>query len=155
MMRPTRTPVFRSKRVFSPMSVSIIYTLGYAFWGVDEVEARVTALDARLLDVRHAPHTTKPGFSRPELRERFGERYVHLPGFGNVNYEGGPIELADPETGLATVQEMDGPLVLMCGCQSPEECHRSTVATLLRNRRGGSITHLRPPGREAQGELFS
>lgn len=131
-----------------------LFTLGYAQWSIDEVAACRAHYDASLIDVRRVPYTSKPGFSKEELRDRFGSRYRHVPGFGNVNYDGGPIKLAAPERGMSTVQEHAFPLILMCGCQSPSQCHRSTVATLLRPQFDGSPTHLRAPTERAQPGLF-
>jgi uncharacterized protein (DUF488 family) len=131
-----------------------IYTLGYAQWSLDEVAAQLDALDAVLVDVRRSPHTTKPGFAKPDLEARFGDRYVHLPAFGNVNYKDGPVELADPEQGLTTLQGVQRPPVLMCGCQHPEQCHRSTVSRLVADQNGASVTHLRAPSERAQPGLF-
>lgn len=131
-----------------------IYTLGYAQWAIDEVVDQMDALDASLVDVRQSPHTTKPGFAKTDLEGRLGDRYVHLPAFGNVNYKEGPVKLAAPDKGLPAVRDMESPPVLMCGCQHPEPCHRSTVAQLLADRFGGSIEHLRAPDERAQPGLF-
>jgi len=133
-----------------------IYTLGYAQWSIDAVADQLITLGAILVDVRQSPYTTKPGFAKPDLNTRFGDRYVHLPAFGNVNYKEGPIELSDPEKGLRTVEALGRPPVLMCGCQSPTHCHRSNVAQILANRLNGSIgvEHLRAPSERAQPDLF-
>jgi uncharacterized protein (DUF488 family) len=131
-----------------------IYTLGYAQWSVDAVVAQIDALGAVLVDVRQSPHTTKPGFAKPELEARFDDRYVHLPAFGNVNYQSGPIEQADPERGIQAIRNLERPPVLMCGCRQPEKCHRSTVAHLLADRLDGTVEHLRAPSERAQPGLF-
>lgn len=131
-----------------------IYTLGYAQWTVDQVDARLDELNGILVDVRHSPHTTKPGFAKADLETRFGARYVHLPSFGNTNYKEGPIELANPEHGLKALREVDPPPVLMCGCQHPESCHRSAVAQLVAARFEGTVKHLRSPRERAQPGLF-
>lgn len=131
-----------------------IYTLGYAHWSIDEVSSQLQGLDAVLVDVRHRPHTTKPGFDKPELEARFGDRYVHVPAFGNVNYQGGPVELAHPGKGIQAVRALDKPLVLMCGCRHPNTCHRSTVARLLSDRLGPGVKHLQAPGEQDQPDLF-
>ena len=131
-----------------------IYTLGYAQWDIGEVEAQVNDLDAVLVDVRRSPNTTKPGFAKPDLQARFDDRYVHLPAFGNVNYRGGPIELAAPDQGLQEIQALDWPPILMCGCQHPERCHRSVVAHRIADDLGGTVKHLRSPGERAQPGLF-
>ena len=138
----------------TPGGETIFYTLGYAKWSIEEVADQINALDAALVDVRHSPYTTKPGFIKPDLEARFGDCYVHLPAFGNVNYKEGPIELADPDEGLRAIRELDRVSVLMCGCRPPEPCHRSTVARLLANRLGGTVEHLRAPSERAQPRLF-
>jgi len=132
-----------------------IYTLGYAQWSIEEVDEQIRTLGAILVDVRHSPHTTKPGFANPDLETRFDNRYVHLPAFGNVNYKDGPIELANPEKGVRAVRKLDRAPVLLCGCRDPEPCHRSTVAELVADRVGGSVNHLRAPSERAQPGLFN
>lgn len=138
------------------MTTPAIYTLGYAKWSIEEVAKQLDALRATLVDVRHSPHTTKPGFAKSDLEARFGNRYVHLRAFGNVNYKEGPIELADPEEGLRAIRALDRSPVLMCGCQHPDQCHRSSVAQLLADHLDGSIaiTHLRSARERAQPGLF-
>lgn len=136
------------------MTSSTIYTLGYAQWSIDEVESRLDALDAMLVDVRHSPHTSKPGFAKPALEARFADRYVHLPAFGNVKYKERSIELADPERGLVAIQKLENAPVLMCGCQHPDRCHRSVVAQRIADRFGGRVKHLRAPDAHAQSSLF-
>lgn len=133
---------------------SEIYTLGYAQWKIREVVEQLQALDALLVDVRQSPYTSKPGFKKEELASRLGDRYLHVAALGNVNYEDGPIELAQPEQGLETIRTLDRPPVLMCGCQSPAQCHRSTVAALIAERAGATVTHLRSPHERAQPRLF-
>lgn len=133
---------------------SPIYTLGYANWSIAEVDRRLRDLDAWLADVRQSPHTTKPGFSRPELADRLGDRYDHIPALGNVNYKDGPIELKAPDEGLEQIRTRGLPVVLMCGCASPATCHRRIVAERLCEQVGGAPTHLQPPGEEGQPSLF-
>lgn len=131
-----------------------IYTLGYAQWSIGQVEAQLRTLDATLVDVRHAPHSSKPGFAKAALESRFRSRYFHVPGFGNTNYAEGSIKLADPEEGLQTVAELSFPLILMCGCQSPTECHRSHVARYIADHFNADIIHLRAPGETENAPLF-
>lgn len=137
-----------------PMPSFPIYTLGYAQWSIDDVESVVDEYDAILADVRRSPHTTKPGFTRSELDARFENRYLHVPAFGNDNYKEGPVQLVDPEQGLAELRTVDRPPILMCGCQLPEHCHRSVVAALLADRLGNPVEHLRSPAERPQLYLF-
>ena len=134
--------------------MSIIYTLGYARWSVEEVEKQTRALETVLVDVRHSPRTSKPGFSKTALTARLGDRYVHVPAFGNVTYKEGTITLADPDRGVEIVSGFDRAPILMCGCHNPNECHRSVVAKLLAQRIGGEIQHLRAPSDPAEPDLF-
>lgn len=136
------------------MPTAPVYTLGYARWTIEEVEQKIEMLDATLVDIRYAPYTSKPGFSREALSSRFGFRYEYVHAFGNENYRGGPVKLVDPEQGLTHTRALDAPLVFLCGCQHPETCHRSTVATLIVEHEGGSVYHLRPPAEKAQKSLF-
>jgi uncharacterized protein (DUF488 family) len=131
-----------------------IYTIGYAQWSIEEVHRALRALRATLVDVRYRPHTSKPGFAKPDLEERLGRRYRHVAGFGNARYRAEGVELADPADGLDAVRPLDRPLVLMCGCRAPEQCHRTTVAELLHDEFGGTIQHLRAPSERAQPSLF-
>ena len=133
---------------------SRIYTLGYARWSIAEVERCLHDLEAWLADVRRSPQTTKPGFSKSELAARLDDRYAHIPALGNVNYKGGPVELAAPDDGIEQICARGLPVVLMCGCASPATCHRRPVAELLGERVGGSTTDLRAPSEEAQPNLF-
>lgn len=130
-----------------------IYTLGYARWSVDEVGHTLETLDAALVDVRYNPSTSKPGFSRNELQARFPDRYLHVAAFGNVNYKGGPIQLADPERGLQRVEALNDRPVLMCGCRDPKSCHRSVVAERIAEE-GEPIKHLRAPSEPGQPNFF-
>lgn len=134
--------------------MSSIYTLGYARWSIEDVELCMEKLDATLIDIRYVPHTTKPGFTQDELKNRFGSKYQHVEAFGNVNYKGEQITLVDPERGLQHLRSLEGPFVLMCGCKRPEQCHRSEVAEFLSARDRGSIRHLQAPSERAQKDLF-
>lgn len=150
--KPKRTAncIHQSVRTMNPR----LFTLGYARWTVEEVTACMDRYEATLIDVRHTPYTSKPGFSRDELTDQFGPRYRHIPGFGNVNYENGPIQLVDPENGISAIRDVERAVILMCGCKSHTECHRRTVAELLSRRLGGTPTHLRAPAERAQPTLF-
>lgn len=64
-------------------------------------------------------------------------RYVHIQEFGNENYKGGPIKLKDFDRGLHRLMQLlaEQPvqaLVFMCGCPEYRGCHRTVVATQVR-----------------------
>lgn len=131
-----------------------VYTLGYARWTIEQVATTLQDLDGVLVDIRHAPYTSKPGFTKSELDARFRDRYRHLEAFGNVNYKDGPIKLANPERGLKVIRELHRVPILMCGCRSATECHRSTVAARIADQWPVSIHHLQAPNEGSQKHLF-
>ena len=114
-----------------------VYTIGYARWSLGEVTELVDEKGSTLVDVRLKPYSRKPGFSRRSLEKELGDDYVHLPGFGNVNYKGGAVKLKEPESALARIADFvaDGdPVMLMCGCADHRRCHRSAVAAAIQKR---------------------
>ena len=112
-----------------------IFTLGYSGWKLGDLKQQVEDLDAILVDCRHSPTSRHPQWSRKQMSAFFGERYLHVPGFGNLNYKnGGPVLLADYEAGKAIVVEhltQGHSLILMCVCDNVATCHRLTVADRL------------------------
>lgn len=64
--------------------------------------------------------------------------YGHCDLLGNVNYRGGPIQLKDPEGGMEYLRNLyvalSRDVVLLCGCEEAEYCHRKTVAELAVER---------------------
>jgi len=129
----------------------IVYTLGYSGWTVEQIADELERRDALLVDVRMSPRSRNPAYSGKRLAERFGERYMHIREFGNRNYRGGPIELADPEVGklklwAALVDSYRFSCILMCACSDVEVCHRKVVAEFLQARWGADIVHFFPPG---------
>lgn len=115
-----------------------VYTLGYGIGiNVDDLAAWLEEADAWLIDVRYKPSSRDSRWRGEQLTRKLGKRYVHAGGLGNVNYRGGPIQLADPEPWYENIQEAveaGRVLVLMCGCRNPWSCHRATIANELVNR---------------------
>ncbi len=115
-----------------------IYTIGYSGRTVAGMAEILERTNGALLDIRLSPRSRKPGFSEKRLREQLGERYEWIHEFGNINYKAGGIKIADPEVGVAIIDEItkesDSTLFLMCACKDPATCHRSTVAALLREQ---------------------
>jgi uncharacterized protein (DUF488 family) len=123
-----------------------LFTVGYA--GLDRyaLRAKLEATNAVLVDVRLIPYSREPAWTRPALQGLLGERYVWVGALGNRNYKtGGPIDLADPEAGIAAVRgvvDSYPAVVLMCACWSWRECHRRDAAELLSGRLGmGPAVH--------------
>ncbi len=124
-----------------------VYTVGYNLWRVEAFAEQVKALDATVVDVRYRPNSRNPDWRAGSLLKRLGRAYVWMPEFGNRNYKGGPIELVNPEEGLAKLQEIERP-ILMCACASLKRCHRYEVAERVKERFGCEVVHLWPQKEE-------
>lgn len=91
---------------------------------------------AALIDIRHTPYSKRPEWRQEALEARYGTRYRHVPSLGNVNHaNGGEIRLANAAQGIPFL--LDGlhkgyTLIVMCTCQSFEQCHRRIVVDLVK-----------------------
>jgi activating signal cointegrator 1 len=113
----------------------VIYTTGYASTTLESLAQYAEQLDALVVDIRMSAYSRNPQWQRNAMMKRLGRRYVHLPALGNVNYKNGrSIVIADPRKGLAYLQSLNRPAILLCGCIHPDTCHRTAVAELLRDR---------------------
>ncbi len=115
-----------------------VYTLGYAAPGSEERLLQLMSdVSMVLVDIRLCARSRwYHQWTKRRLQERFGERYVHVPELGNVNYRqrGQPVMLRDAEAGLQRVRDLLGAgysVVLLCACVRYDRCHRSLVAERL------------------------
>jgi uncharacterized protein (DUF488 family) len=117
-----------------------IYSVGYTGYPIAAFEAFVAAHGLRVVDVRLKPFSRNAVYSGTRLKQRFGDRYLHVPALGNLNYKGGPIALADESVGLDVVRALaaEGPVALLCVCADAATCHRTTITRTLA-REGYSI----------------
>lgn len=115
----------------------MLETIGYT---EKDAEARIATFLARprsgLVDIRLVPWCGwSEQWRKRELLAAYSSRqYIHLPGFGNVNYNqpGQPIVLQAPEKHLAVVvKALRRGAALLCGCKDYEQCHRKTVYKLI------------------------
>lgn len=137
-----------------------LYTLGYARWSPAAVQSEIDRLGATLVDVRMAPTSRRPEWRRDALHALLGRRYVHMPALGNVNFrDGGPIRLHHPEQAVGPIARLleRGPVVLLCGCDDWQTCHRSVAADYLAQQIDGvQVRHLEPPAPvAAPGEMLA
>jgi hypothetical protein len=92
---------------------------------------------AALIDIRYSPRCRwGKQWNKGALQARYGDRYLHLPCFGNVNYANKeqPIQLARPEEQLQTTVNTlrhGVSLLLLCACKNYDQCHRKTVYDLI------------------------
>lgn len=121
-----------------------LYTFGYSGRQPEELLALAEQLDAMVADIRFSPRSRVPQWSGGRLAKLLGYRYRHLPALGNRNYKGGPMELVDPETGVAQVADLlaHQPVILLCVCAEVERCHRRLAAEAIASRYGVAVTHL-------------
>jgi hypothetical protein len=91
-----------------------------------------------LIDIRFRPKSWRAEWREATLREKYGKRYRPAGSYlGNVNFQGGPITLADPDEGLRglcmyLVEGYD--LILLCQCPDYHTCHRKVIVELLIER---------------------
>lgn len=131
-----------------------IYTVGYnAGWTPEALQREAQYLNARVLDIRMNPTSTKVQWRKQELIALLGGAYRHLPELGNVNYaNGGPINLANPAQAVERVRHWltEGPVILLCACPNWQTCHRREAADFLAEHTGAQVVHLDPPAREGK-----
>lgn len=121
-----------------------IYTASYrTAGGLAWLDTEVQRLDAIVVDVRLEPGGL-PAVRRDALARRYGSNYRWLGHLlGNVNFRnGGPIQFRDSERGIEALHMLSRPIILLCCCQRPSECHRTTVAEMFTARFGGTVEHL-------------
>jgi uncharacterized protein (DUF488 family) len=111
----------------------MIYTFGYAGQKIEKLKEDVEKLDAIIVDVRFSPWSKDKQWGQSGLIKEFGNRYkAGGKYFGNKNYQGDEIILADPLEGVKRIQQIgDRNIILMCGCWNFTTCHRRNVAELL------------------------
>jgi hypothetical protein len=118
------------------------YTFGYQGKRPEDLQTFLTKSGALLCDIRYAPFSRIALWNKSQLAKRFDSAYRHIPQLGNLNYKnGGEIEIADLDTGLALVLTLleQRPIVLMCVCRELECCHRNLVAQKLEDVELGLI----------------
>ncbi len=116
----------------------MVYTLGYVERGAKErLERLCERYRVKVVDVRLSPRSRfLSDWRQGALQKRLGERYVHVPELGNVNYRDRslPIEIADFEKGSAIVLDLlyqGWSVCLLCACSDVWSCHRLVVARKL------------------------
>ena len=125
-----------------------LYTFGYARGSHMDLEGFVD-LGCRVIDIRFAPFSKNPMWTRDVLQTRFGTSYMHLRELGNRLYRTGEIELHRPEAGLLRLaEELDRrPCVVMCACAQLHECHRLVVSRMAREMLPALVVEHLEPGR--------
>lgn len=132
-----------------------LYTYGYSGGGTIADLKRYAEAGLLIVDTRLKPVTRwRREFNYGPLTTELGDSYLSIPEFGNLNYQGGPIQINDFMDGMTrlrnalTKPRATGPfrgVVLLCTCANPMTCHRSEVAQrLIEVGLFEAVTHLRP-----------
>lgn len=129
------------------MPLHSIYTLGYMYWTREKLAAELMRLGAKLVDIRYSPRSSRIEWSKSELQAFFGQAYIHMPELGNVNYQGGPVRLANPNKVIQPIERMlqEQPCILMCACGDWDQCHRRHAAQYFAQHLGVQVEHLEVP----------
>lgn len=120
------------------MTLGILETIGYTEQhAVQRIDLFVAQPHSWLVDIRYSPRCRwNAQWNQQALRIKYGRQYIHLPCFGNVNYNkpGQPIQLANPDKQLSSMVQhlLDGrSFLLLCACKDYERCHRKVVYELV------------------------
>jgi uncharacterized protein (DUF488 family) len=130
-----------------------VYTLGYTGRKLDGLKAIVQEKQAILFDIRFSPRSRNPVWNGGNLRQAFGARYKHIRALGNANYRGNSVRIQDFDAGLRAIAESGRPVILMCACKDYGSCHRSVIATRLREL-GYVVTEISTKPEPMQRTLF-
>jgi hypothetical protein len=126
--------------------VNTIYTWGYTGNSPADLQQYLQATGACLLDIRFRPWSRVPGWQPKALIALAGPgNYRGVKALGNVNYNtDGPILLLAPAAALPVVRDLLGQrsVLLLCGCVSYLECHRSDAARYLAAELAAPVVHL-------------
>lgn len=120
-----------------PIHPQKFITFGYNSWSQEFFEETFENNQSLIIDIRLRPYSFSHDWAcGVSLAERWGDRYLHLPNWGNKNYrdKGGEIKIADFLGGWQIVKNLFpkcDTFYLMCACGNPGKCHRTTIGTQL------------------------
>jgi uncharacterized protein (DUF488 family) len=105
-----------------------IYTTGYGGKNIADLKPLLDALDAVLADIRFVPHSEILHWRKTYLKVLLDWKYLHIPNLGNRTFKEEKITIQNLKLGIETVLNLDKNVVLMCGCEKLENCHRLIIA---------------------------
>ena len=116
-----------------------IYSVGYSKQKPAYIAELAEALRATVLDVRGNPMSRVAGFGRLQLQALLGARYkwVGRDGLGNR-----PPTITVTSAGITSLTKLDRPVILMCKCYSPGECHRHNLIAVPLLKKGIDVRHI-------------
>ena len=145
--------------------MSVLATIGYDGAALEEFLAALKAARvSRLIDIREAPVSRRPGFSKRDLQnalERAGIAYLHLRGLGNPKPGRDAAKAGDTETyrrifllhmtsddartdlAKAAAYARQGGACLLCYERDHRRCHRDIVSGLVAQGTDVTLRHLK------------
>ena len=113
-----------------------IYTAGYNNFLSDQFKAKVDELNLTIMDIRYAPWSNQPFWTRKYLESTYQKKYTHLGNLGNRLYKKkDEIEIVDIEGGIEYLKRFVNAqmnFVLLCACPEYSECHRKYIIDELK-----------------------
>ena len=111
-----------------------IFTTGYTGKNINDLQPLLDALDALLVDIRFVPHSRIIHWQKVYLKALLGNGYRHVLNLGNRTFKENKITIQNLQLGLETVLSLERNVVLMCACETAENCHRRLIIAELNQR---------------------
>lgn len=111
-----------------------IFTTGYTAKDINDLRPLLDALGAVLIDIRFAPYSQVLQWRQIYLKVLLGSKYLHIPNLGNRTDKEAKITIQNLRLGLETVFSLNKNALLMCVCETAENCHRRVIITELEKR---------------------
>ena len=112
-----------------------ILSYGYQGTSPDDLAQYVDALNAVVFDCRISPYSFDRNWSKKNLDDTLGSRYVWIRALGNLNYKepGSGIKLRDAATGVRLILKAleRKEVILICMCRSITNCHLKRIVDIL------------------------
>jgi len=111
-----------------------IFTTGYTAKDINDLRPMLDAFDALLIDIRFAPYSQVLHWRQIYLKVLLGSKYLHIPNLGNRTHKEEKITIQNLGLGLETVFSLNKNALLMCACETAENCHRRVIIDELKKR---------------------
>lgn len=112
------------------------FTTGYRGKSFEMLTEMLDRHDAILADIRFAPHSRDIRWTKNYLSLMLKSRYRHVVALGNRNFRDNEssVQIHNLEIGIRLIESWPSNVVLMCACETPENCHRRVVKSELEHR---------------------
>ena len=116
--------------------INRIFTTGYGGGkNINDLKPLIERLGAILADIRFTPYSQVMVWRQIYLKTLLGSRYLHIPNLGNRSFkEPDKITIQNLKLGIETLLSLNSNLILFCGCEKFENCHRRLISEELSKR---------------------